>query len=108
MSAPHVAIDEAAASVGRRAAELARMRPPWFPTCLTCTVAWRALHKTIDSLPASVPVEHAIVIREQHGPVYELALVVRCHGKRDRLGVTHVRDESELARYTFFPSKGAK
>lgn len=85
-----------------------RLRPAWYPSCASCLASWRALYKVADYVPASVPVEHAIVVREQHGAVYELALRVRCHGKRDRLGVTHVRDESELARYTFFPTKGSK
>lgn len=76
-----------------------RVRPTWYPGCAACTRAWCTMYHG----PASVPVEYALVVREGD----ELVLRVRCHGKRDRLNVTHATDERDLAALVLF-RKGSK
>lgn len=81
-----------------------RLRPAWYPSCATCLASWRAFYEVAASVPANVPVEHALVVREGD----ELVLRVRCHSKSDHLDVTHATDERDLAALVFFRVKGAK
>lgn len=80
-----------------------RIRPAWFPTCKACTDAWRVVRRVRDSVPARVPVDRAMVVREDE----RLLLHVRCHGARETFDVSHVRDESHLAEIVMF-QKGSK